>query len=133
MTTRFDIQFATSRPHHLMSMALINIQQEKKDPYGPSWSISKRDKPFIRGLVRHHDHPLWHVVCHLPASPPNVHGPYQHTTREEGSVMDLHGAFQKGCFEYLITTLRPGPFVNILYKKMTSDLDKLRMRTTKYV
>jgi len=29
LVTRFDIQFATSKPHHLTSLALVNIRQEK--------------------------------------------------------------------------------------------------------
>ena len=29
LVTRFGIQFATSKPHHLTSLALVNIRQEK--------------------------------------------------------------------------------------------------------
>ncbi|XP_068466435.1 uncharacterized protein [Phaseolus vulgaris] len=29
LVAKFDVQFATSRPHHLTSIALINIRQEK--------------------------------------------------------------------------------------------------------
>lgn len=34
LETRFGTQFATSRPHHLTSMALVNIRQEKKELLG---------------------------------------------------------------------------------------------------
>ncbi|XP_020218783.1 uncharacterized protein LOC109802006 [Cajanus cajan] len=32
LSSRFAIQFATSRPHQLTSIALVNIRQEKKEP-----------------------------------------------------------------------------------------------------
>jgi len=31
LVTRFGVQFATKRPHHLTSLALVNIQQEKDE------------------------------------------------------------------------------------------------------
>jgi len=41
LATRFGIQFATNKPHHLTSLALVNIRQEKKRVsagiYGAIW------------------------------------------------------------------------------------------------
>ena len=32
LVAKFDTQFATSRPHHLTSIALVSIRQEKGEP-----------------------------------------------------------------------------------------------------
>jgi len=37
LVTKFGAHFATSRPHHLTSIALVNIQQEKGESLRNSW------------------------------------------------------------------------------------------------
>jgi len=44
LVTKFGAQFATSRPHHLTSIALVNIRQEKTESL----------RTFMEGLAKWH-------------------------------------------------------------------------------
>ncbi|XP_027932895.1 uncharacterized protein LOC114188521 [Vigna unguiculata] len=91
LATRFGIQFATSKPHHLTSLALVNIRQEKGE--------SLREFMERFGKIS----------------------------------LNISNLNPKVAMHHLITTLKPGPFIESLCKKPVNNLDELRTRATKFM
>ena len=47
LATHFGTQFATSRPHHLTFVALVNIQQEKREPL---WTFMEHFRKVVMNI-----------------------------------------------------------------------------------
>ena len=86
----FTTQFATSRPHHLTSIALVNIRQG-----------SESLRTFMDRFNQ--------VTLQI---------------RNLNSEVALH---------HMVTALRPGPFADSLCKKLTLNMNEMRVRTTKFM
>uniref|UniRef100_A0A151UDX0 Retrotransposon gag domain-containing protein n=1 Tax=Cajanus cajan TaxID=3821 RepID=A0A151UDX0_CAJCA len=89
LSSRFAIQFATSRPHQLTSIALVNIRQEKKEPLRTFMERFGKMTLFIRDLdlavAMHHlttalrPGPFVNSLCKKP--PRDLDDPRQRATK----------------------------------------------------
>jgi len=91
LVSLFTMQFATSRPHHLTSIALVNIRQGRNES--------------LRALMDRFNQVALQI-------------------RNLNSEVALH---------HMVTALRPGPFVDSLCKKPALDMNKTRVRATKFM
>ena len=90
LKAKFVAQFATSKPHQMTLVALVNIWQEK-------WESLKR---FM--------------------------------ARFGQVALDIRGLLPEVAMAYLITELRPGPFVDSLAMQPPTNMDDLRRRATQF-
>ncbi|XP_068492311.1 uncharacterized protein [Phaseolus vulgaris] len=91
LATKFGAQFTTSRPHHLTSIALVNIRQEKSES--------------LRAFM----------------------------DKFNKMVLDIRNLSPEVAMQHMVTALKPGPFFDSLCMQLTTTMDELRQRATKYM